>query len=76
LLDRVDDRHVARVRLLCDALERHLPIPSLPRASQIVLADSRKVLANDITARRTAAALLLSHTAWIVSMRTPVESMS
>jgi hypothetical protein len=74
LLDRVDDEHVARVRLLCDALERHLPIPSLPRASQIVLADSRNVLANDGTARRTAAALLLSHTGWVASMRSPVVS--
>jgi hypothetical protein len=76
LLDRVDDRHVARVRLLCDALERHLPIPSLPRASRIVLADSRNVLANDSTARRTAAALLLSHTGWIASMRSPVVSVN
>jgi hypothetical protein len=73
LLDRVDDRHVARVRLLCDALERHLPIPSLPRASRIVLADSRNALANDSTARRTAAALLLSHAGWIASMRSPVS---
>jgi hypothetical protein len=76
LLDRVDDRHVARVRLLCGALERHLPIPSLPRASRIVLADSRKVLANDSTARRTAAALLLSHTGWIASIRSPVGSVN
>jgi hypothetical protein len=65
----VDDRHVARLRRLCDALERHLPIPSLPRASQIVLADSRDVLANDGTARRTAAALLLSHAGWVTTVR-------
>lgn len=76
LLERVEDRHVTRVRLLCDALERHLPIPSLPRASRIVLADSRKVLANDTTARRTAAALLLSHAGFVISMQSSVESMN
>jgi hypothetical protein len=76
LLERVDDWHVARIRLLCDALERHLPIMSLPRASRIVLADSRKVLANDTTARRAAAALLLSHTGFVLSMQSSVESLN
>jgi hypothetical protein len=76
LLERVDESHVARVRLLCDALERHLPIPSLPRASRIVLSDSREVLANDTVARRTAAVLLLSHVGWIASMRWPEGSLN
>jgi hypothetical protein len=33
LIERVEDWHVERVRLLCDALRRHLPLPSLPRAT-------------------------------------------
>jgi len=67
LFDRVEDWHVERVRLLCDALHRHLPLPSLPRASRIVRADCEVVLRDDAQARRTAAALLLSHASWVAA---------
>jgi hypothetical protein len=67
LLDRVEDWHVKRVRLLCDALYRHLPLPSLPRASQIVLAACEVVHRDDSQARRTAATLLLSHASWVAA---------
>lgn len=74
LLDRVEDWHVERVRLLCDALHRHLPLPSLPRASQIVLADCEAVLRDDSRARRTAATLLLSHASWVAASAIQAES--
>jgi hypothetical protein len=74
LLDRVEDWHVERVRLLCDALHRHLPLPSLPRASQIVLADCEAVLRDDSQARRTAATLLLSHAGWVAASTIQAES--
>ena len=74
LLDRVEDLHVERVRLLCNALHRHLPLPSLPRASQIVLADCEAVLHDDWQARRTAATLLLSHASWIAASAIQTES--
>jgi hypothetical protein len=61
LIERVEDWHVERVRLLCDALRRHLPLPSLPRASRMVLADCKAVLRDDAPARRTAAMLLVAH---------------
>lgn len=67
LFDRVETWHADRVRLLCDALARHLPLPSLPRASRIVGADCEAVLADDEQARRTAATLLLSHASWIAA---------
>jgi hypothetical protein len=74
LLDRVEDWHVERVRLLCDALHRHLPLPSLPRASQIVLADCEAVLRDESQARRTAATLLLSHASWVAASAIQAES--
>jgi hypothetical protein len=74
LFDRVEDWHVERVRLLCDALHRHLPLPSLPRASQIVLADCEAVLRDDSQARRTAATLLLSHASWVAASAIQAES--
>lgn len=74
LLDRVEDWHVERVRLLCDALYRHLPLPSLPRASQIVLADCEAVLRDDSQAWRTAATLLLSHASWVAASAIQAES--
>lgn len=74
LLDRVEDLHVERVRLLCDALHRHLPLPSLPRASQIVLADCEAVLHDHGQARRTAATLLLSHAGWVAASAIQAES--
>lgn len=74
LLDRVKDWHVERVRLLCDALHRHLPLPSLPRASQIMLADCEAVLRDDAEARRTAATLLLSHAGWVAASAFQAES--
>ncbi|MGH2972404.1 MAG: SEC-C metal-binding domain-containing protein [Gaiellaceae bacterium] len=67
LFDRVDALHVERVRLLCDALHRHLPLPSLPRASRIVLADCEAVLRDEELARRTAATLLLSHASYVAA---------
>jgi|SRR5581483_1292918 len=67
LLDRVEDWHVERVRLLCDALCRHLPLRSLPRASRIVSADCEAVLRDDAQARRTAAMLLLSHASMVAA---------
>jgi hypothetical protein len=74
LLDRVEDWHVERVRLLCDALHRHLPLPSLPRASRIVLADCEAVLRDESQARRTAATLLLSHASWLAGSAIEAES--
>jgi len=74
LLDRVEDWHVERVRLLCDALRRHLPLPSLPRASRIVLADCEAVLRDDAQARRTAAMLLLSHAGMLAASADEVYS--
>jgi hypothetical protein len=74
LLDRVQDWHVERVRLLCSALRRHLPLPSLPRASQIILHDCEAVLRDDSQARRTAATLLLSHTSWVAWSAFQAES--
>ena len=74
LLDLVEDWHVERVRLLCDALHRHLPLPSLPRASQIMLADCEAVLRDDAQARRTAATLLLSHASWVAASAFQAES--
>jgi hypothetical protein len=76
LLDRVKDWHVERVRLLCDALQRHLPLPSLPRASQIVLADCEAVLRDDSQARRTAATLLLSHASWVAASAVETPSLN
>jgi len=74
LLDRVEDWHVERVRLLCGALHRHLPLPSLPRASQIMLADCEAVLHDESQTRRTAATLLLSHASWVaLRIATPVR---
>lgn len=67
LFDRVDDWHVERVRLLCAALHRHLPLPSLPRASRIMLDDCEVVLRDEGQARRTAATLLLSHASYIAA---------
>jgi SEC-C motif len=74
LLDRVEDWHVERVRVLCDALYRHLPLPSLPRASRIVLADCEAILRDDWQARRTAATLLLSHAGWLAASTVQAES--
>jgi hypothetical protein len=74
LLDRVENLQVERVRLLCDALHRHLPLPSLPRASQIVLADCEAVLHDDWQARRTAATLLLSHASRVAASAIQTES--
>jgi hypothetical protein len=76
LVDRVEDWHVERVRLLCDALHRHLPLPSLPRASQIVLADCEAVVRDDLQARRTAATLLLSHASWVAASAIQAESLN
>lgn len=76
LLEVVEDWHVDRLRLLCAALLRHLPLPSLPRASRIVAADCRAVLADDDQARRVAAALLLSHASWLAAGRTAVPSFN
>jgi hypothetical protein len=74
LLDRVEDWHVERVRLLCDALHRHLPLPSLPRASRVVLADCEAVLSDDSQAKRTAATLLLSHASWLAASAIEADS--
>lgn len=70
-LERVEDWHADRVRLLCDALVRHLPLPSLPRASRIVGADCQAALADDHQARRVAATLLLSHASWLAASADP-----
>src|SRR5581483_10399249 len=74
LLDRVEDWHVERVRLLCDALHRHLPLPSLPRASRIILADCEAVLRDEAQPRRTAATLLLSHASWVAASALQADS--
>jgi len=74
LFERVEDWHVERVRLLCDALHRHLPLPSLPRASRILLADCEAVLRDYSQARRTAATLLLSHAGWVAASAFEAES--
>ncbi len=74
LLDRVEDWHVERIRLLCDALYRHLPLPSLPRASRIMLADCEAVLLDESQARRAAATLLLSHASWVAASAFHSES--
>lgn len=74
LLHRVEDWHIERVRLLCDALHRHLPLPSLPRASRIVSADCEAVLLSDAQARRTAAMLLLSHAGMLAASRDELYS--
>jgi hypothetical protein len=71
VLERVEDWHADRVRLLCDALVRHLPLPSLPRASRIVGADCQAALADDEQARRVAATLLLSHASWLAVGASP-----
>ena len=76
LYDRVEERHVERVRLLCDALHRHLPLPSLPRASQIMLADCELVLRDDEQARRTAAMLLLSHASYFAASAIEAGSLN
>jgi hypothetical protein len=76
LYDRVRERHVERVRLLCDALHRHLPLPSLPRASQIMLADCGLVLRDDEQARRTAATLLLSHASYLAATALEAGSLN
>jgi hypothetical protein len=76
LIDKVEPWHVERVRLLCDALHRHLPLPSLPRASRIVRADCETVLRSDSQARRTAATLLLSHTSWIAASAIDAQSLN
>lgn len=71
LLERVEDWQADRVRLLCDALARHLPLPSLPRASRIVGADCEAALADDDQARRIAATLLLSLASWLAVGASP-----
>lgn len=71
VLERVEDWHADRVRLLCDALARHLPLPSLPRASRIVGADCEAALADDDQARRVAATLLLSLASWLAVGASP-----
>jgi hypothetical protein len=76
LLDRVEDWHVERVRLLCGALHRHLPLPSLPRASRVVGADCNAVLRDDSQAQRTAATLLLSHASWLAASEIEAESLN
>jgi hypothetical protein len=68
------DWHVERVRLLCDALHRHLPLPSLPRASRVVLSDCEAVLSDDSQAKRTAATLLLSHASWLAASAIEADS--
>jgi len=73
LLERVEDWHVTRFRLLCDALHGHLP-PSLPRASRILLADCEAVLRDYSQARQTAATLLLSHAGWVAASALAAES--
>lgn len=67
LLNRVEDWHAERVRLLCGALHRHLPLRSLPRASRILRADCEIALRDEEQARRTAATLLLSHASWVAA---------
>lgn len=74
LLDRVEDWHVERVRVLCGVLHRHLPLPSLPRASQIMLGDCEAVLRDESQARRAAAALLLSHAGWVAASAFQADS--
>ena len=76
LYDRVEERHIERVRLLCDALHRHLPLPSLPRASEIMLADCELVLRDDEQARRTAATLLLSHASYLAACAIEAGSLN
>lgn len=76
LFDRVEDWHVERVRLLCGALHRHLPLPSLPRASRIVAADCEAVLRDYRQARRTAATLLLSHASWVAASAIEADSLN
>jgi hypothetical protein len=76
LYDRVEEWHVERVRLLCDALQRHLPLPSLPRASQIMLADCALVLRDYEQARRTAATLLLSHASYLAASANEAGSLN
>ena len=76
LFDCVEDWHVERVRLLCDALRRHLPLPSLPRASEIAAADCEVVLADDEQARRVAATLLLSHASWLAASGSGAASLN
>lgn len=71
LLERVEDWQADRVRLLCDALARHLPLPSLPRASRIVGTDCEAALADDDQARRVAATLLLSLASWLAVGASP-----
>ena len=76
LYDRVEEQHVERIRLLCDALHRHLPLPSLPRASRIMLADCGLVLRDDEQARRTAATLLLSHASYLAASATEAGALN
>jgi SEC-C motif len=64
-------RAAEELRPLCDALARHLPLPSLPRASRIVGADCRAALADDDQARRVAVTLLLSHVGWLAAAAGP-----
>ena len=70
MLERVDEWQIERVRLLCEATRRALPIPSLPRASGILRRDCRQV------ARDDAAALLLSHAAMVAAAGMPMHSLN